>query len=117
MKQVDLAYAAGFFDGEGSITISNKGGYVRIEVAVSQKLPAVLQWWETHFDGNTYHSVVSQWKIHGSKGVALLTLLLPYLIVKNVDAQEAIHIWSIRADRELTTQLINERKVRRGKVS
>jgi hypothetical protein len=115
-----LAYAAGFFDGEGSITISlRKDTYVAIEVGVSQKLPAVLNWFHTCFGGNVYQSkqYAAQWKIFGGKAVQFLSLIEPYLIVKAPDCEEAIAAWDWKHDPDRLREIIAVRKERRRQAN
>jgi hypothetical protein len=110
----DICYTAGFFDGEGSVTISlYNERYVRIEVGCSQKYPAVLNWMKRTFGGNVYGTKMYQWKLHGEKGVAFLRLIRPYLIVKCVDADEAFDAWENRADVEKLIRILVARRERR----
>lgn len=114
MRQTDVAYVAGFFDGEGSIVISmNK--YMRLEVGVSQKHTAVLLWMRGIFGGKIYQSegYAAQWKIHGAKAIEFLMLIKPFLIEKAVDAEEAIVIWDARHDTITARKLLADRKKRR----
>jgi hypothetical protein len=117
MRQTDIAYGAGFFDGEGAIVLSlQKEKYLRVEVSVSQKLPEVLLWYAQHFGGKIYQSkgYVAQWKIHGALAIGFLHVIYPYLITKAVDAQEAFDIWEVRHDPEQIARRLSERKERRA---
>jgi hypothetical protein len=117
MRQTDIAYGSGFFDGEGAIVLSiQKQKYLRVEVSVSQKLPEVLLWYQQHFGGKIYQSkgYVAQWKIHGAKAIEFLRVIYPYLITKAVDAQEAFDIWEVRHDRQALSRRIADRKERRA---
>ena len=96
----DLAWAAGFFDGEGSITLTvSEGKYIRLEVACSQKVQLPLALFERMFGGSVYGytpkhgEICFVWKIYGAKGVEFLKELYPYMIVKDADAKEVIDIW------------------------
>lgn len=117
--RLDIAYAAGFFDGEGSITIGlDRGKYLRLEVSSSQNLPPVLFWHVPLFGGKVYHPAghASQWKIYGAKAIPFLIMIQPYLIVKAVDVEETLNIWqAYKAGRkEEARTMIEERKVRRA---
>lgn len=92
------AYAAGFFDGEGSIdvrySVTNGGKYERfyLRVCIGQKRPEVLHWLQKEYGG----SVCLR-----SNGMAYLVLttasagnflktVRPYLVVKAEEADLAI---------------------------
>jgi hypothetical protein len=114
--RLDIAYAAGFFDGEGSIVISlSKKGYLRLEVSSSQNLPPVLMWHEKKFGGKVYHprNHASQWKIHGKYAIPFLLTIAPYCIVKAPDIEEAINIWQAYQSGQDVRPLIQQRKLRR----
>lgn len=102
-----LAYFAGFFDGEGCIYLSTSGPkdqYLRVEVSMSQKDPAVLYHAARLFGGSVYkgtNAAASQWKIHGSKAIDFLGIMIannPGLIVKQAAALMAIRCWENRKD-------------------
>jgi hypothetical protein len=114
MKKTDIAYAAGFFDGEGSIVMSLlKGQYLRLEVTCSQNTITVLNLFKRMFGGGVYgNDKCYQWKVFGKKGVDFLHVVLPYLVVKNAEAQEAIACWSNRGDREFVAQVIRLKRQR-----
>jgi len=124
MTKQYLAYAAGFFDGEGYVGASMSGKYLRIEVSVSQKDAAVLLWYKKTFGGGVYgsmsrHGTVYQWKTHGEAAIMFLSTMMPYLIVKRDEAQGAIDIWNGRHDQERTRERVriykevrNARKIR-----
>ncbi len=118
MRKADAAYFAGFFDGEGSITMSlNKGKYLRLEVAVSQNTQDVLWMHVRAFRGNIYQGQrCLQWKLHGAEAVAFLRTVLPFLIVKRTDATEAIEAWNRRDDPVYVTDVIAGRKVRHERL-
>lgn len=111
----DLAYAGGFTDGEGSVYITvGINNYLRIEVSCSQKYPEALKWFEKTFGGKVYGKFPSfQWKLNGENAVKYLKVVLPYLIVKNVDAQEAIAMWESKNNSDELLRLLEARKKRR----
>lgn len=116
-RQTDIAYLAGFFDGEGSVYIViTKKGYVRIEVSISQKHRAVLNWIVANFGGKIYQSkgYYPQWKINGSKAVEFLLLLRTFLIEKAIDVEDAVKIWNVRHDKILAREILSQRMERRG---
>ena len=116
-KKTDIAYLAGFFDGEGSVYITlGNNKYLRIEVSISQKHRAVLNWIVTNFGGKIYQSKghYPQWKMNGAKAVEFLLMMRPYLIEKAVDVEDVVTMWNARYDKPLLKELINERIKRRG---
>ena len=98
MKDTDIAWAAGFFDGEGSIIFPNNRG---VRLNVCQKVPAPLERFIKIFKlGNilinntkyksqpySYYSV----NIYGETARSILRLMLPYLTVKKVSALQALN--------------------------
>src|SRR5438309_1289519 len=59
MDEKDLAYIAGFFDGEGNATIrmvkgSNGKRYPRLEARLTQNDRVVLDWIQSHYGGGVY---------------------------------------------------------------
>lgn len=114
-RETDIAYAAGFFDGEGAIMVTFDK-YLRIEVSVSQKHPEVLRWFHRAFGGNVYlpEGHAGQWKVYGSKSIVFLMTIQPYLIEKAADAQEAINVWKNKESSTEIRRLINERANRRA---
>jgi hypothetical protein len=119
MRKTDLAYMAGFFDGEGSISISlQQGKYLRIEVAVSQNTADVLWMYVRQFRGNVYQSTrCYQWKCYGEGAVAFLKSLIPFMIVKRLDAEETIDAWEHRDDPIYVTELIQRKRMRHARLS
>lgn len=96
MKDVELAYIAGFLDGEGCITIS-KSGKRRYSLCVSfaQRKPETIRW-----VANLFRSKSSVYKyknrklyhfgMYGTEAKNLLVSVLPFLQEKKQQAGEAI---------------------------
>lgn len=114
MKKTDLAYLAGFFDGEGSISLSlQKGKYLRIEVACSQNTVDVLWMYVRAFRGNVYQSQrCYQWKTYGAQAISFLHAVIPYLVVKRLDAEETILAWENRESVVTVTELLQRKRLR-----
>jgi len=100
LTQIELAYLAGFFDGEGYVSISRQYR-VRTQhqprMSVTQVRPAVLHKFEIAFGGVVRHrpklgkSGAWEWYACGMKTcIPALTLLEPFLIVKKAEAQVVI---------------------------
>lgn len=95
----DDAYAAGFFDGEGTIDIryrtTNGGRYDRFELrcAASQVSTHVLDWLVSVYGGSwatRKNGAISHWTIVGQEAASFLTAIRPYLRVKGEQADVAI---------------------------
>lgn len=118
MRKTELAYLAGFFDGEGSISLSlQQGKYVRIEVSCSQNTVDVLWMYVRAFKGNVYESNrCYQWKTYGQQAVNFLHAVAPFLIVKRLDAEETIDAWKNRTDTVFVTETIQRRRIRQDEL-
>jgi LAGLIDADG DNA endonuclease family protein len=112
----EIAYAAGFFDGEGHIAITHniqadkrkrKNGKVyfyerfQMHIEVSQKDKTPLVWLRAKFGGNLIHGIRKRsydrgtysmwyWWLGASKAAEFLKLIQPFLIVKRQEADVAI---------------------------
>lgn len=100
LSPTELAYLAGFFDGEGCVGIkkpSKKRGQHAPYVTVSQLRPEVLQRFKAAFGGNIRFAHrcgkngIWAWQTTGMKGVIpFLDQIEPYLLVKRAEAQVVI---------------------------
>lgn len=96
-------YLAGFFDGEGCISLS-AGDLYTLHVSVTQVNPAPLREFAAAFGGNVrlrrWHRPDQRpgyiWNIASQKAMAMLKVLRPYLIVKAEEADIAIAFQSLR---------------------
>lgn len=96
MKREDIAWAAGFFDGEGSIII--RGTSTKISIGQKAREPlehfiaifkvSKIVLYQTKYKSQdyTFYSI----QMHGETALAILRLMLPYLIVKRNKALEAL---------------------------
>lgn len=93
------AYAAGFFDGEGTVDIryrkTHGGKYDRFELrcSMSQVNTEVLVWFQTNFGGSVCarkRGAISQWVVVGPMAADFLRRALPFLIVKRDQAVIAL---------------------------
>jgi len=94
-------YIAGFFDGEGSVSISTGG---RCSVAITQKNPAVLYLIQSKFGGNVYQKTSTfnecfHWRITGKEEVIrFLEAMLPICVCKKneiglgLEAARLVHV-------------------------
>jgi hypothetical protein len=96
LTDTQLAYLAGFFDGEGCICIS-KG---TLSVAIAQVAPEMLYFIRAHYGGCivTLHKSAKNPKWHDAeqwtaktRGARMFLLdILPYLVIKKEEAEKAI---------------------------
>jgi hypothetical protein len=95
---IDLAYLAGFFDGEGCVRAREDG---HIGVVVSQVGAVPLSRFQELFGGNVRElrrpasplwRSVSQWALYGRRSINFLEAVLPYLTVKAEQARLAIQL-------------------------
>lgn len=109
----ELAYMAGFFDGEGYVGISSdkpawkKGGvYYRMRVNVTQKDPTVLLNFKNIYGGTLTkgNDGVWKWYIDGKKACAFLSDIMPYLIIKKEQAKLALEFSSLNTGKGKSTK-------------
>lgn len=108
-RQIDLAYLAGFMDGEGAVMLSlHPSGRVKLGVAVSQNTRNVPDMYERFFGGGVYQyqpkkhkSYIYQWRANGVVAMDFLNQVEPFLLVKRYAAQEARKAWTASAEGQL----------------
>ena len=97
--EVDTAYAAGFFDGEGYIynQYLRKRNYTSHRVVIRQVNRAPLDWLRERWGGHIGlerrqppQSDIYRWSLEARRGRAFLRDVLPYLKVKQAKAQEEL---------------------------
>ena len=106
----DVAYTAGFFDGEGCINIARyyKRGrpYHTLAVIFTNTNFDVLRWLQARWGGKIYHPAPPtnpRWRLHGnlrfSAGPArpLLLAMLPHLIIKKSEAEIALQFMEAKS--------------------
>ena len=100
----ELAYAAGFFDGEGHIRICHQKSEDRFSLTVeaTQATGVVIQWLRDKFGGRTRYDEFTQsyskskigrrwdWSCNATRAALFLITIRPYLIVKAEQADVAI---------------------------
>ena len=134
-----LAWLAGFIDGEGCVRISrdrtrHDNLSYTLSIQISQKDPAILREIQANWGGSLYHKQpernggVYNLQIKSRQGAVLLEALLPYLRVKRTQAELALgfqarrltkSLGRVRADRtqdEADFQAIKAMKVFEGVV-
>jgi hypothetical protein len=100
---LDMAYAAGFFDGEGSINIRNPGSSAKstgcaLAIHVAQASEASLIWLQQRWGGGVRltkrERPIWEWCLGSRSACLFLQDLLPFLIVKREQAVIAIDFQS-----------------------
>jgi len=109
----EVAYAAGFFDGEGHISIAKRTArsrkkygtytYERYDLIVttSQVFSGPIIWLQERFGGRIRRSIAKRsydrglyarwdWILSSQNGATFLRAVLPYLIVKRREAEIAL---------------------------
>ena len=89
VKDIDLIYIAGFFDGEGCISgimCRGRGKHPIVRIAIGQKRPEILYWIkETLEMGSVSKNSrgISSLRIYGKENIGkFISLVLPYSKVK-----------------------------------
>ena len=106
MELVDVAYIAGFFDGEGYAGVgfrkSSKNGkrYPRIRASISQQDIRVLQWiassvgvGQVYSDKKLYgrtRKIMHRYVVQSRRAENFLRLILPFLRVKKAQVEQAL---------------------------
>lgn len=102
-KKEILAFIAGVFEGEGSISISSLGGKswnkrtdYSLKVRISNTDRNLLDWIVDNYGGKIYKSttvnnkIVWAWSVHTQKAENFLNTMMPYLICKKERAKIAL---------------------------
>ncbi len=108
MNKIELAYTAGIIDGEGWISIKNrqiKNGYRNycLKVGVASTNEPIINWLKGNYGGSICF-VKSRgnrkdkwvWDLATKQASELLKLVLPYLKIKNPQAELALKFQSRR---------------------
>lgn len=101
MREVDIAYAAGFFDGEGCISISKNGS---VDVRIVNTSKAVLVKLQSLFGGSitnrTQKINKSQYtySLYGEEAIEFLNILKPYLVEKLTQVDTVFEYYELRKE-------------------
>lgn len=92
--RANLSYLAGFFDGEGCISLAKSGRRYALIVQVTQCNRWILELFRMHFGGGIHQCERNGnpfyiWSITASKAMAFLETIEPYLILKKAEANLA----------------------------
>lgn len=96
-RRTRVIWAAGFFDGEGSIGIykTRRGTSFQLSIAANQVDPSPLEILVWLFGGNVYNSTarnrpLKSWRLGSRKAAAALQEMHPYLVNKKAQAKVAL---------------------------
>ena len=101
MNEIDIAYAAGFFDGEGCISIGKNGA---VDVRVTNTSKSVLIKLQTCFGGSITNRTQKVNKtqyaycLYGEEAIEFLATLKPYLIEKLAQVDTVFEYYELRKD-------------------
>lgn len=107
MKETDIAWAAGFFDGEGAVMLSPKGtngSYYTLYATVGQVNPRPLLKLQQLFGGvvkkrkatTSAGNPFSVWRTAADTASNALTLMLPHLVDKQEEVKLALHMQDLK---------------------
>lgn len=106
LTETQKAYLAGFFDGEGCISISkfqgknNRTPVYQLHVVIAQKISILPELCELAGVGSVHEkhdpngTIYQQWRMSPHEGAAFLEAILPYLRLKGPEAELAIEYQS-----------------------
>jgi len=104
-KDMIVAYAAGFFDGEGCVNCSaNKSGSPFVRIMVANTNIEVLELFKSYWGGDIQKSSRSKdhwkqaynWRLANSDASTFLREILPFLVIKKDQASAAIQFNDMR---------------------
>lgn len=101
---VALGYLCGLLDGEGNLQLTKGAKSVGCKMAIYSTTPAIMQWLLKHIGGvvryDTARTVrkgwlpIGIWSVYRAQDVAaLLSAMLPHLIVKKAAAKHALDVF------------------------
>jgi len=130
-QQAELAYAAGYFDGEGALhlQVQRRNGRVHqkcLNVTVNSSDRDTLLWLASLFGGSVLlyqnrspltRKRMYNWKLSGSATRNFLELILPHLRYKKEYAAFCIAAWDFRTDTERFEEACRTGKQRWGRAA
>jgi hypothetical protein len=92
MSKSELAYTAGLFDGEGSVSLirHHKNRWPSPQISVASTDHEVVRWLQFHFGGSVVtkqprsstHSVSYDWRLTDRRALTFLQRIRPYLVIQ-----------------------------------
>ena len=98
-SDLELAYLAGIFDGEGCVRIHKSGKSFVLQVNVGNTSPGIVNCFHKVFGGCVaplgsprmpHHKQGYYWKVYSENAYRCLKELLPFLLIKHEEAEVAI---------------------------
>lgn len=124
MKKDILLYTAGFFDGEGSISIAIRNRKWKnwcvehiLQISIGQKDGATLDWIKDNFGGRIYQIKRDNsyfWVATNKVALKFLKDIIPFLQYKKPQAELAIKFYDGREEEKMHRMNDNELKRRNG---
>ena len=125
MSLGSLQWSAGFFDGDGCISIRRRNGILTsIRISAAGTNPRPLHRLRAIFGGNFCRQgtgrrsanwrQVWRWEVSGDSAIEALRAMLPYLCVKDEEAKIILHssnVWGEPA-RDILIQIARENSLR-----
>lgn len=116
-NKLDLAWAAGFLDGEGCIHLSERNRKNKLEhelrLCASQVGEEPIIKLKKLFKGNVRYGEedVVTWEVSNLQAISILKLLLPYFVVKTKQAKVALKYEKLHIGKggNLTSEIIKKR--------
>jgi len=134
-RNEQLAYIAGFFDGEGSITIHQNGGKAprgkspnhMLQVSIGNTNPLVLRWLHEEFGGSyclrrrpsERHRTCHQWIVRAHEALVFLIAIEPFLKMKKEQCNVALEFQSRKkrqGPKQLSEEEVNWREEQRNLI-
>ena len=121
LSEVDKAYLAGLFDGEGTIGYYNYRNRYEPTVMVTNCDPRIMDWLDLNVgygnvvslkttDHNRKH-VVHHWRVTGKKRTHdFLKAVAPYLMIKREQADLLLGLWETEATYNKITPAVLEHR-------
>lgn len=117
-RQADVAWCAGFFEGEGSITIYHTATGFLGNVSCSQKVKEPLLKLQDVFGGKietNHHGTIFEWKVYGHQAKAFLAVMQPF--IQTPHRLKEIHVFTAyfsTTDNALRTKYVAWWRTRRA---
>lgn len=123
-QQADLAYAAGYFDGDGNFVAYWTPSQKHFKAMVTNTYRPTLEWLAEMFGGSIHlqQSTLGKkpcysWHCTGKNAYEFIKQVLPYLREKQEHASFMLTMWEKRSNTEEFKQMAVERKERWGRAA
>ena len=106
-RSLSIDYIAGFFDGEGSISIVPKGRSWSLVAQCGQINPIVLYYMQAQWGGRIFEVKTTsgrayfKWAVHGLNAFKFINDVEPHLLIKRAQAQLALEFKTIELNRHM----------------